>query len=732
LQPPKTRVETVREDHFGAVVDDPYRWMEDEGSPEFDAWLDGQARYAREFLDALPDRDAVYARLRGLRIGQGVRRHHVEVAGQRVFYLREDPRVGIPVLVVADTDPGVPERVLLDPTTLRDPAAAAHGSLDWYVPSPDGRYVACGVSVGGSERSTLRVIDVATGTPLPDAIAGVWFAFVSWCDDGDSLLYHQFLEPPTGTAPAARRLDSRSLRHRIGADPAIDEVLLARGMNTRVPLRPLDRPFLHRPPGSAWAIAIVSHGPLRPGRTAEALSACTMYVAPSAALDDPAGCPWRLVARPRDGVVAFAVGPDALYLVSHRGAAHRRVLAVPLAGGEPWQLVPESERVIEAIRVVGAHLLVRDLDGGVARLRRVPLAGGAPEEIGLPVDGATVEWATVPEPPGLLLGIESWISSARLYRYDAGAGTLVAARLALPSAGGGAEAGGTEADDAEAACFTADGGVAARPHVDPESCRVFAPARDGTAIPISLIHRRGLTRDGDNPVWLVGYGYHGVALMPGYEPYRLAWLERGGIWAVAHLRGGGEHGRAWHEAGRLLTKENTITDLIDCAEYLVARGYTRPGRLVGVGESGGGIAAGGALVRRPDLWAAMILQVPLVNSLRIEYAESGPIHLSELGSVRTEPGLRSLLISDVCHRVRTGTVYPPVLLTAGRNDSRVPAWQPAKLAAHLQAAASARPGGPTVLRIEDDAGHGFGSTAEQRDRERADAFAFALAAIVER
>jgi prolyl oligopeptidase len=345
----------------------------------------------------------------------------------------------------------------------------------------------------------------------------------------------------------------------------------------------------------------------------------------------------------------------------------------------------------------------------------VPAAGGVPAEVDLPIDGTIGGWAALPDPAGLLLDLESYTSPPRRYRYDAGSGTVT----------GGPDDAGRDAGHTGGGDCGLFAGITAY--------RALAPARDGTPIPISLIHRDGLVRDGTAPVWLEGYGSHGVPLTPEHEPARLAWLRRGGIWAIAHLRGGGEYGRDWHEAGRLSAKENTITDFIDCAEHLIAQGYTQAGRLVGAGRSAGGIPVAGALVRRPDLWAAMILRVPVVNSLRIEFAENGRLHTPEYGTVGTEDGLRGLLTSDACHRVRDGIAYPPVLLTAGRNDSRVPPWQPGKLAARLQAAeengTGTGRGGPALLRVDEHAGHGFGSTTEQQDEELADAFAFALAAI---
>lgn len=254
-----------------------------------------------------------------------------------------------------------------------------------------------------------------------------------------------------------------------------------------------------------------------------------------------------------------------------------------------------------------------------------------------------------------------------------------------------------------------------------------APARDGTLIPVTVIHRKGLALDGGNPTLLTGYGSYGIADLPEFRPEMLAWYEAGGVYAVAHLRGGGAYGRQWHEAGRGLAKHTTITDFIDCAEYLVAHGYTRPERLAGDGGSAGGIPTGGALVRRPDLWAAMVMHVPMVNATRVEFSENGPINVPEFGSVTTEEGLHALLIIDPYPRVRDGTPYPAVLLTAGMNDPRVPAWQPAKLAAHLQAATTS--GRPVLLRVEAHGGHGIGSTRDQENALLADELAFLLHAF---
>ena len=696
------RVELVRDTRFGTALEDPYRWMEQEGE-EFHRWLEGQAGYARSVLDAMPRRASLRARIGSLS-GVLPQISDLRMAGERIFYLWRESGARVPVLMVRDPGSGPgqlgPGRVLFDPDRARD---EGHHAIDWFVPSPEGRYVACAVSPSGSENSMLQVIDVDDGVILDDIIPPLTaFAFVSWLDDSRSFVYHRYDDPAAGAPPQQRRLDSRSYRHRLGADPGQDVVVLARGLNPRIQLTPLDRPFVVVPAQGESMIALISHSALGPW-TSERLSDCTLYVAPRDGLSDPASCPWTKVAGVEDGVTAFAADQDTLYLVSYRDAPRSHVLAVPFADPDLSRarvVVPSGGRAVEAVEVAGDHLLVRDLDGGIGRLRRVPLAGGELEDIPMPVEGGILEWTGHPNRPEVLLLVATWTDAPQVYRYDGHAATL------------------------------ANTGLASRSPVDygdVDARTLQVPARDGTLIPVTVIHGKGLARDGDNPTLLTGYGSYGMTDLPRFQSEMLAWYELGGVYAVAHLRGGGAYGRQWHEAGRGLSKHTTITDFIDCAEYLVANGYTRPERLAGDGASAGGIPTGGALVRRPELWAAMVMHVPMLNATRVEFSENGPINVPEFGSVATEEGLRALLIIDAYLQVRDGTPYPAVLLTAGMNDPRVPAWQPAKLAARLQAATTSDR--PVVLRVERHGGHGIGSTRDQENALLADELAFLLHAF---
>jgi prolyl oligopeptidase len=255
-----------------------------------------------------------------------------------------------------------------------------------------------------------------------------------------------------------------------------------------------------------------------------------------------------------------------------------------------------------------------------------------------------------------------------------------------------------------------------------EAYRVMVPSHDGVEVPVSIIHKKGLNRDGTNPAIVMGYGSYGLRMKPGFSPIFMAWYERGGVFAVAHIRGGGELGKDWRDDGRLEKKENTIQDFITAGEYLVKEGYTSPKHLAGIGRSAGGIPACGALVRRPDLFAAMIILVGATNLIRMETTENGPPNVMEYGSVTTPEGFKGLEIMDSYHRVKDGIGYPAVMLTTGLNDPRVVVWMATKMTARLQAASASD--NPILMRVEKQGGHGIGSTKQQKDEEFGEIFAF--------
>lgn len=691
---PVARVAPVTDDLFGVAAVDPYRWMEDDGA-ELENWLAGQAAYTEAALAALPDRAALVDRIDEL-TRDHVRAANFAVRGDLVFHRDHPDGADVPVLVVTD---GTTQRVLLDPATL---PGEQRDNLDWFTPGHEGRHVACGISSGGAEMGTLRLLDVATGELSEDGVPGVFFGGVSWLAGDTGFVYLRYPEVSPDTPPAARRYGSGTFLHRMGTSFADDVPVLAPGTAPGVRLEPKDRPYVVVPTDSGVMVAVVSHA-ASSGEPTHHLTGWSMYVAPLSALADPATCPWRLVATPADELTGWALHEGTLYLVTHAGGAGSHVVSVPVDDpviADATVVVPPGKRSVVSVHVVGDHLMVRDMVAGRHELRRVPLVGGDCVEVPLPFPGSIVELTA--DGDSAVLVLESWTRSPVALRYDPATGAL------------------------------ADTGWIKPPPVDLSAIvttEVEVPARDGTLVPMAILHTEGLDLDGDRPALLSGYGSYGLVIPRAFSPQLLAWCERGGVIAYAGLRGGGDHGPAWHAAGKGVNKENTITDFVDCAEYLVARGYTRPAKLAGTGGSAGGIPTGGALVRRPELWAAMVMQVAVANSTRMEYTENGPVNVPEFGTSTTEQGARDLLITDSYLRVTDGVAYPAVLLTAGRNDARVAVWQPGKMAARLQAAtASDR---PVLLRIDYGAGHGQGMPRDLRVKLSADIYAFLLAAMRE-
>jgi prolyl oligopeptidase len=676
------RVDTVVDTVFGHQLADPYRWME-EGS-ELREWALAQGAKTQGHLAALPLRAELLARM------DEVTRDTVEVtafamAGDRVFFLRQTGAV--PVLVVREGDA---ERVLLDPATIE---GDEHSSIEFFAPSPDGRLVACGLAQGGSEQSHVHLLDVATGELDRTEIAHSLHGNPAWLPDGSGFFCHRYPDPDPNLPADRRRDNSATWFQPIGGEPT---VTLRRGHNPTLPLAPIDLAYMVLPKDSELAFALVVHS-ASSGLTTEELTSCSLYATSRAALVDSASCEWRKIIEPADGVTAYAIHGDTIYVATHKDAPRGEVQAWSLTDGTRRTVVPGGDRSVLGVKIVGDHLVLRDIDAGTARMRRMSLDNGEIEDIPLPAGGTIAQWTAHPDGKSALIVFSSWTQPATAYRYD---GELH------------------------------DTGWIPRSTVDFSDIVITelrAPARDGVLIPMTVLHRKGITLDGNNPTMMSGYGSYGILMRRAFNPRLLPWLERGGVYALAGLRGGGEYGEQWHAAGRLLNKENTITDFIDCAEHLVDTGYTSPARLAGHGGSAGGIPTGGALVRRPDLFAAMVSEVAVFNTTRMEFTENGPINAPEFGSQTTEDGLRALLITDSYLRVQDGVEYPAVLITVGLNDPRVVAWQPAKMAARLQAATGSHR--PVLIRVEEHGGHGFGSTRAQRNAVMADIFAFLAAEL---
>ncbi len=680
--PPVAPVREVRDVYFGKEVIDPYRWMETD-SPEYAGWMKGQSDHTRKTLDALGTRAALLDRVKALD-NAGPRVRGIGVRHDKVFSMEADSGSETYKLFVRKGIAGK-KRLLLDPDALKtgDPSV----SIDYWSASPDGRHVAYGLSQAGSEMAVLHVVETETGKILPDVIDRARYANPSWRDDR-SFFYKRDRKLPADAPANERFTKARVHLHVLGQDPEKDEAVFGHGVSPDVAVGEEAFPAVAVNAGSPYLFATLHHGVQKE---------LSIYFAPKRAFAG-AKTPWKKLVLPGDEITDYDFRGDDIYLLSHKGAPRSKLLRLSLKAPDLSKAVtvmPESEAVITWTGLGKDALYVRKLDAGIGRLFRVPFDTGKPEPIELGIDGSVSDFSAHETVPGALVRVEAWTASPRVVAFD------------------------PAKKNAEQTEIIPRSPVAFEGIVSTE---VKARSADGTLVPLSIIHRKDLPRDGKSPTYLNGYGSYGNVYGPFFEPMNLAWLERGGIFAVCHVRGGGEHGEDWHNAGKLATKPNTIKDFIGCAEHLVQERYTSPEHLAGQGTSAGGILIGGAIVRRPDLFGAAVIRVGMVNALRFEQIPIGPFNTSEFGTVATREGFEMLWAIDAYHAVEKGKAYPAVLLTTGITDPRVSPWQMAKMAARLQASTGSK--SPVLLRVDYGAGHGVGTAKSKYEEEVADIYAF--------
>jgi prolyl oligopeptidase len=693
-RPPVAKTVKVVDTHWGVEVDDPYRYLEDIDDPYVVEWFEGQAAYAASYLEQLPQRDAFFERLVQLDQGAPFRTSSVkELASGDVFYLRRNAGENLAKLYVDPAGPA-PARLLVDPEAMAG-EDDEHYSLEVYQPSWDGRYVVYGLAQGGSELTTYHVMEVASGETVDAPITNIETAYnrPQWNLTGDGFYYSRRRDLPAD-APATEIYKQTAVRfHRLGTDPADDPVIAAYGRSDRLDLLDTDFPSIVITPGSDYAVLKVKHGDNRE---------ISLFSAPRSSLPGDEIL-WSRISAEADLVKDFVAVGDDVYLLTADSAPRYRLLRTSLA--EPdlagaAEVIGPSEVVLDSLSAARDALYIdAKVDGVGAVLRLVP--GQEPERLAVPRDGAAYVSAVSPELDGIRIYESSWVQGGIRYRYDPQSGGFVDDGL-LPAG---------EFDNME--------GFVAR--------EVLVTSHDGTQVPLSILHREDIELDGSNPTIVYGYGSYGITMDVSFSTTRLAWVEAGGVFAIAHVRGGGEYGKEWHYAGRMQNKPNTWLDLIACAEYLVDKGYTAPEHMAPMGGSAGGILVGRSITTRPDLFGAAVIQVGMLDAIRAETTTNGVPNIKEFGTVKEKEGFAGLLEMSAYHHVEDDETYPATLLTHGFNDPRVNPWMSGKMAARLQAVNKGEP--PVLLRIDFDSGHGIGSTREQTLSQYADIYAFLMAEL---
>jgi len=688
-KPPAPPVRDVTETFFGVAVPDPYRYFENLKDPEVAGWMKAEAEYTKAVLQKVPGRNELFKEVQMRGDAVSARVTDVQVVGSKVYYQKRLATENIYKLYVRDGYRGE-ERLLVDPESVKA-KEGEHYALDYYAPSPDNRYLAYGISPSGSEASVIHVLDVATGKETGDVIDRAQYAGPSWLPDGR--LEYSRLQKLAPDAPVTDKYQNqRVYLHKLGESPDNDVLLFGAGVSPLAAIDPTELVYASNPLGSSYVVALAINGVQREFK---------LWIAPLAAVNGNK-TPWVKVVDNADDVTGFAVHGDSLFLRSHKGAPRYKVLRTSLAKPDlatAETIVAPGESVVNAIAAASDALYVRKMNGGNSELFRLEYTPSArPKQIALPFIGDIENLAVDERLPGVVFDLGGWTRFGGYYDYKPAAGKV------------------TDTELQPQGKYDNPGTLTAT--------EVKAKAPDGTLIPLSIVHKKGLKLDGTNPTILYGYGAYGISQTPFFRPTWLPWFDRGGVLAVAHVRGGGEYGEDWYKAGYKTTKPNTWRDAIACAEWLVANKYTSSPKMSIMGGSAGGIFVGRAITDRPDLFGAAVDQVPVSDAMRAEFSANGVPNIPEFGTVKTEEGFKGLFAMSSYHSVKDGVKYPAVLLTTGFNDPRVDSWEAGKMAARLSAASTS--GKPILLRIDFDEGHGFGASKKAQYEERADTFAFLL------
>jgi len=672
-----TTREPVTNVYHGVTVVDEYQWLEDASAPAVREWTRAQNQRTKAYFSAFPYRDGVAQQITQLRSEESARYYGLQWKRGRIFALRSKPPAQQPVLVrLSSLEPPALWRTVFDPNQYDTNGTT---TIDWYVPSLDGRLIAVSLSAGGSEQGTLHFFEADTGRELADTIPRVQFptggGSAAWTADGTGVLYTRY--PHSGERPEADlNFFQQVWFHRLGTPASEDRLEIGKDFPRIAEVE------LEASEDGHWILASVANGD---GGDYE------HYLR-------SASGQWQPVTHFDDGVKRARFGRDnALYLLSRKNAPHGKVLRLPLNSPQLKQaatVAPERKGVVEDFAPCDHGLYVAYLLGGPSELAYFPAGNTHAREIPiLPISS--------------VLGLDSWsgdnLTFGNVSYLKPFAWFTYAPTNSEPQRTGLYLTSPANFDDIEVV-------------------REFATSKDGTKVPLNILRKKGLKLNGQNPTLLYGYGGYGINLTPSFDSTRRVWFDAGGVSVVANLRGGGEYGEEWHKAGNLTRKQNVFDDFIAAAEHLIQRRYTCPAKLAVEGGSNGGLLMGAFLTQRPDLARAVVSHVGIYDMLRVELDPNGQFNVTEFGTVKDPEQFKALYAYSPYHHVRSGVKYPAVLLTTGENDGRVNPAQSRKMAARLQAATSS--GLPILFRSTASAGHGIGTALKDRIAEQADVYAF--------
>ncbi len=670
---PKARHVAQVDDYHGVKVPDPFRWLEEDDSEETKAWVEAENKVTFGYLEKIPRRKAIKERLRRL---WNFERYGVPFKeGGRYFFTRNDGLQNQSVLYTVESLEH-PPRVLLDPNTLSSDGTAAFSG---YSVSDDGNLIAYGVASAGSDWQGWRVRDVRTGTDLSDEIQWVKFSGVSWTKDGKGFFYSRYDEPRPGQQLIGVNYFQKLYYHRIGTPQSADKLTY------------------ERPDEKEWGFAgsVTDDGHY-------------LIISISQGTDTRNRVFYKDLQDERSSVVELLNDFDAEYLfIDNDGplfwfqtdlkAPRRRVIAIDIRKPERanWrEIIPQAAETLHGVSMVNDQFVAGYLKDAHGQIKLFSRDGRFLREVGLPGIGSVAGFNGKRNDSESFYSFTSFTVPGTIYRYDFRSGTSSVFRQARV--------------DCDAAAF--------------ETEQVFYHSKDGTRIPMFLTHKAGLKPGGNNPTLLYGYGGFNISITPSFSVPNLVWLEMGGIYAVPNLRGGGEYGEDWHQAGMKLKKQNVFDDFIAAAEWLIANHYTTSSRLAISGRSNGGLLVGACMTQRPDLFGVALPAVGVMDMLRFPRFSIGWAWTADYGSADDPNQFKTLYAYSPLHNLKPGTKYPATFITTGDHDDRVVPAHSFKFAARLQQCQAAHR--PVLIRIETRAGHGAGKPTAKLIDEAADQLTF--------
>ena len=676
LEPPATAIIPVSNTYHGEIVTDEYQWLEKADDSAVQQWTEVQTRYARQYLDNIPARTAIAERLSQLYKEASPEYKSFQYQNGRLFALKDDPTKDQPILVVMDSPHDLSTvKVVLDPNQL-DPSGLT--AIDFFVVSPDAGLAAVSLSKGGSEDGDVYVYRVATGEALTDVVPRVngptAGGDVAWKADGSGFFYSHY--PREGERPAdSLRFYQQVYFHVVGTPTEQDSYVIGDQFPSIAEVE------FETSPDNRYIIAQVANGD--GGEFAHYLLG-------------PSG-KWKQITHHEDGIPAIKFGPDnTLYLLSHKDAPRSKILH--LAAGrtdldEARVVIPESDVVIDAFVVTENRIFVADVIGGPSQIRVLDREGTFQNTVPiLPV--SAVDGLVDMGGDKVLFRNQNHTTPSAVYTFEPSEGSPMKTAMQTVSP----------------ADFS-----------DVEVIREFATSKDGTQVPMSILRRKGTVLDGSNPTVLYGYGGYGIIRRPTYDRNISLWLDQGGVYVRANIRGGGEFGEDWHKAGYLTNKQNVFDDFAACAQYLIDQKYTNPSRLAIRGGSNGGLLVGAVMMQHPDMFKAVVCEKGVLDMLRVELGPNGAFNVTEYGTVTNPEHFLALRAYSPYNNVMNGTNYPDVLFTADENDGRVLSFHSKKTAAALQAAS---PGSLTLLSVTTGRGHAIGSSLSKDIANYTDVFSF--------